>query len=471
MLRTGRDLSLHDLSAPPAYFEALHARLQDLYACQCEHCQSSAQLSAHTLHLSLEKSFKNHLNKGKTALKTLFDNQGYQPKDLQTEKAYQDLVQSTTDIFELAIQDNDLPDDMRRALASDAFLFGSLKTNAQLFEGSKLLTKQDGTLKSFQELTQDFDKLNKRYNENYLESEYEFAVGSAQMASKWSEFGSSERYYLQYRTAKDERVRASHAALADITLPKEDPFWDSFLPPNGWMCRCQTVEVLKSNYEPSNSEDALKKGETATTEIGKSGKNRLEIFRFNPGKNEVLFPPKHPYNKVAGAKEVKERVQKANRYDNIGFEKAKNINNNGVFEKYTSGRQNPVEENKNEKAFRILANNGAKYRMLPVINDGNKNPDGINLETNKFVDIKISESINGKNIIQNAFKDANKQGVEELIIQLTKKPESYKEMYKALKFTIEAERAKTIKNLSVIFPNNTIKNYELQKLKDKIRKG
>lgn len=301
-------MSLHDLSAPPAYFEALHARLHDLYACHCDECQSIAQLSAHTLNLSLEKRFKSHLNKGKTALKTLFDNQGYQPKDLQTEKAYQDLVQSTSDIFELAIQDNDMPNDMRRALASDAFLFGSLKANAQLFEGSKLLTKEDGTLKSFQELTQDFDKLNIRYNQTYLESEYEFAVGSAQMASKWSEFGSSERYYLQYRTAKDERVRASHAVLADITLPKEDPFWDRFLPPNGWRCRCQTVEVLKSNYEPSNAEDAIKKGETATTEIGKNGKNRLEMFRFNPGKNKVLFPPKHPYNKVVGAKEVKTTV-------------------------------------------------------------------------------------------------------------------------------------------------------------------
>lgn len=73
-------------------------------------------------------------------------------------------------------------------------------------------------------------------------------------------------------------------------------------------CRCTAAEVRKSQYEPSNAADSLKKGETATTEIGKNGKNRLEIFRFNPGKNQVLFPPKHPYNKVAGAKEVKATV-------------------------------------------------------------------------------------------------------------------------------------------------------------------
>lgn len=194
--------------------------------------------------MSLETSFKKHLNKGKKALKTLFDNQGYTPKDLQTEKAYQDLVQSTTDIFEMAIQDNDLSDEMQIALSSDAFLFGSLKANAQLFEASKLLKKEDGTLKSFQELTQDFDKLNLRYNKTYLESEYEFAVGSAEMAAKWSELGSSERYYLQYRTAKDERVRKTHKELADITLPKEDPFWDAFYPPNGWRCFLPETLVL-----------------------------------------------------------------------------------------------------------------------------------------------------------------------------------------------------------------------------------
>ncbi len=28
------------------------------------------------------------------------------------------------------------------------------------------------------------------------------------------------------------------------------------------------------------------------------------MFRFNPGKDEVIFPPDHPYAQVQGAKEV-----------------------------------------------------------------------------------------------------------------------------------------------------------------------
>lgn len=60
-------------------------------------------------------------------------------------------------------------------------------------------------------------------------------------------------------------------------------------------CRCNAVEVRKGKYERSNSEEAQRRGEVATTQIGKDGSNRAEMFRFNPGKEKVIFPPTHPY--------------------------------------------------------------------------------------------------------------------------------------------------------------------------------
>jgi SPP1 gp7 family putative phage head morphogenesis protein len=272
-----------------------------LYNCTCDDCQTQKT----TLNLAISESFKKLLKIGEKAFKHLHKKGKYSPEDLKTEKPYQNLIQSTFDIFNFTIQDNEMPEAMLKALQSDAFMFGSLKANAQLFEASKMLLNDDGRLKPFSEVSKQFDKLNVNYNQNYLEAEYEFAVASSQMAAQWSELGSSERYNLQYRTAKDERVRESHQALADITLPKEDAFWSSFYPPNGWRCRCTAVEVLKDKYDVSNSEVAIKAGDKATTEIGKDGKNRLEIFRFNPGQKEVVFPPTHPYTKVKGAKEVK----------------------------------------------------------------------------------------------------------------------------------------------------------------------
>lgn len=284
----------------------MHLRISNLYNCGCEDCKTKAG----QLNLAAGDQFKPLLNTGEKAFKRLHEKGSYNPKDLQTEKAYKDLMNQTFEAFNFAITDNDISDTMRTALQDDARLFGGLKTHAQLFEASKLLLDDKGNLKPFSQLSHEFDKLNITYNKNYLDSEYEFAVGSAQMASKWEDFSSSDRYNLQYRTAGDDRVRSEHAALNGITLPISDPFWLHYMPLNGWKCRCNTVEVLKDKFPISESETAIKAGEAATSQIGKDGKNRLEIFRFNPGAQKVVFPPAHPYTKVAGAKTVEKQLKK-----------------------------------------------------------------------------------------------------------------------------------------------------------------
>lgn len=126
--------------------------------------------------------------------------------------------------------------------------------------------------------------------------EYNFAVASAQSAGKWHEFSEyADRYYLQYRTAKDERVREEHAILDGITLPIDDKFWDEFFPPNGWNYRCEAIQVSKKRYEPSNPSEALARGRAATYKPNADGVNKAAIFRFNPGKEQRIFPKKHPY--------------------------------------------------------------------------------------------------------------------------------------------------------------------------------
>lgn len=415
------------------------------------------------LNLNLNDTFKRFLNTSLKAFKQLHKNKGYKPEDLKKEKAYQNLIKGTYDILNLGIKDNDMPEKMQRALQSDAFLFGGLKANAQLFEASQLLLNEDGTIKPYKELAGEFDRLNVLYNQTYLEAEYQFAINSSEMAAKWSELGTSERYSLQYRTADDTRVRDTHKSLHNVTLPKEDPFWNSFYPPNGWRCRCTVVEVLKDKYEASESDKSIKAGEKATTEIGKDGKNRLEIFRFNPGKEQKLMPPKHPYNKVKGVKEIKSIID---RYDGVGFKSIK-TKNNGELQIYTSGKQNPQEEKKNKKAFEILANNGGRYRMLPVIEDGKKNPDGINLKTNHLVDVKVSESTNGKNIAQSSLKEASNQGAQEVIIHLKYRPDSYRLMYGAVLNTFKQGRSKNLKMITIIFPDNKVKYYNTDVFKKK----
>lgn len=248
----------------------------------------------------MQSKFKGVLKAAEKALKKLHENGKYSPEDLAKTKEYKNLINETSSIYESAIIDNDMPEAMSKSLKNDVFIFSGLKTHAQLFEASRLLLNQDNKMKSFSEFSKDIKKIKEDYNQNYLEAEYQFAVSSAQSAANWANI--SDDYDLQYRTANDDKVRASHAILHNITLPASDAFWISFYPPNGWRCRCTAAQVRKGKYEQSDSKKSIANGEKATTQIDKDGKNKLAIFRFNPGMTKKVFPPEHPYTKVKGAK-------------------------------------------------------------------------------------------------------------------------------------------------------------------------
>lgn len=278
-------------------------RLTSLYDCGCDTCRNS---------LAAEQdgpTFPKVLKAAENAFKHLHKKGGYQPEDIN-DAPYKKLAAETYKAFDFTIQDNEVPEEMKQKLHNDAFIFSGLKTHAQLMEATSMLLDENGKVKSYEKFAQEFNKVNQAYNQNYLQAEHQFAVSSSQAAANWAALDPDGRYHLQYRTANDNRVRDSHAILQDTTLPKDDPFWLSYYPPNGWRCRCVAVEVLRNKYPESDSTESVKRGERATTQINAAGKNALEIFRFNPGAEQKVFPPKHPYNKVKGAEEVKEIIKK-----------------------------------------------------------------------------------------------------------------------------------------------------------------
>ena len=143
---------------------------------------------------------------------------------------------------------------------------------------------------TFERFLNDVQQIDERYNRHYLRAEYNFAHSSAQMAAKWEEFEKhGDRYLLQYRTANDGKVRPAHAALHNVTLEKSDPFWEEFLPPNGWNCRCTVVEVRRSKYVQTPHDEAMELGEEATRD------DRRRMFRWNSGKTGKTFPDYNPY--------------------------------------------------------------------------------------------------------------------------------------------------------------------------------
>jgi SPP1 gp7 family putative phage head morphogenesis protein len=192
--------------------------------------------------------------------------------------------------------EHSVPYMMQRNLSENVYLFSGAKTYAELKELGEMLSDENGGIKPFGRFWRDAQSIYPGYNRSYLQAEYIFATQSAQMASKWHDYeADGDRYDLQYRTAGDERVRETHRVLQDVTLPPSDPFWEKYFPPNGWRCRCTAVQVRKGKYPASDGDRAQNSGERATG--GGNG-----IFRFNPGKQQVIFPEHHPYfRELAGA--------------------------------------------------------------------------------------------------------------------------------------------------------------------------
>lgn len=197
---------------------------------------------------------------------------------------------------------HDVPATVRHALENNAFIFSGFKSYHTLRELGLSLIDDKGGIKSFDAFHEDVRRINSRYNGNYLYAEYNHAVGASLMASRWQQIeADGDKYDLQYRTAQDDRVREDHAILHGTTLPPSDPFWSLYLPPNGWNCRCQAVQVRRGKFERSDPALAMLRGNNCTEAA------KQQIFRFNPGKELKLFPPKHPYYKAPD--EVREVVE------------------------------------------------------------------------------------------------------------------------------------------------------------------
>ena len=232
-------------------------------------------------------------------MRHLFDRQGFNDTMLD-DQPFVELKAETDRHLNSAVGqaliDTEIPEEMAARLREDVFVFSGCKTYHELKEASQMLVDETGQIKPLHRFIQDVKEIHPRYNEQYLEAERNFAITSAQMAAKWAEFeADGDRYDLQYFTAGDGDVREEHAALNGTTLPPSDSFWMQYTPPNGWNCRCGVKQVLADKYPRTDSSRAQDLGQAATTSLDAEGRNRAEMFRFNPGAQAVVFPPNHPY--------------------------------------------------------------------------------------------------------------------------------------------------------------------------------
>ena len=248
---------------------------------------------------------------------------------------------------------------------------------------------------------------------------------------------------------------------------------------HGWHvgCKCHIITLLKTDEEliKELKADETLPPESSSNYVAEVPNNYKQWVtddkdRFKNWKTKPYFIEEN--TKISGATAIatSSSIVLRKRYKDITFSEYYKSKNGGLIERFDKGEQSKSERKKNIEALKILANNGAKYRLLPIIQDRNNNPDCFNLLTQKYADIKVTESTNGQNIIQSAMKEASKQKVNEAILHITKSPDSYRKMYYALRSKLAQGHYKTLETLTVIYPDNKIKIYNLNKIRNFIKK-
>jgi SPP1 gp7 family putative phage head morphogenesis protein len=171
-------------------------------------------------------------------------------------------------------------------LTTSLYIFSANKSYSLLVELNQLLVK-DGKVREYKDFKTEALKLHEDYNINWLKTEYDTALATGQMAAKWVDFQrNADDYFLKYSTVGDARVRPAHADLDGITLPVDDPFWNTHYPPLGFKCRCDVVRVPRQ-------------GRTATSQAHLDSLDAHAVdFGHNAGKTGVVFPESHQYNDI-----------------------------------------------------------------------------------------------------------------------------------------------------------------------------
>ena len=221
------------------------------------------------------------------------------PDDLNPDLIKQTYVELTKAVDEAwkgryNFGDNADADHTVLSMQRNIFRFSQAKSLTQLKELNSLLT-QNGKLREWADFKKEALALNQNYNRNYLQAEFQTARQAGHHARNWQGYVKDKDLYpnLEYKTTGDALVREEHAALNGTIKPVNDPFWDSYYPPNGWRCRCYVAQTS----------DAASK-ETPKEPI----KNE---FKTNVGKTGAVFGDKHPYFALAasGKKELKKAFE------------------------------------------------------------------------------------------------------------------------------------------------------------------
>jgi SPP1 gp7 family putative phage head morphogenesis protein len=174
-------------------------------------------------------------------------------------------------------------------LRENIYLFSAAKTYQQVKDMSEAILDGDD-IRPFREFREMAGGIFDEYNEVWLQTEYNTAIAEAQNAARWNEVEKNKKTLplLKYSAVMDPNTSEICAPLDGTTLSVDDPFWNTFMPPNHFNCRC-TVEQLTEDEGEETPRDNVGELEKEV------GGQMQDLFKMNAAKDRVIFNEDHPY--------------------------------------------------------------------------------------------------------------------------------------------------------------------------------
>jgi SPP1 gp7 family putative phage head morphogenesis protein len=161
--------------------------------------------------------------------------------------------------------------------------FGFDKTLAQIYQLNQALDLNE-TYEQFKAKARGILEV----FDSHLETEYNFAVATAQNAANWNRQKAQKSLfpYLKYQTAGDNRVRPEHAAIDGKIYSIDEPIVQRIYPPNGFGCRCEMIQLRADEVKPGQ----ITSGEQTVALLGDQWDKMLQGgFAVNRGELNQVF--------------------------------------------------------------------------------------------------------------------------------------------------------------------------------------
>ncbi len=189
------------------------------------------------------------------------------------------------------VMKSDVLQDIRQALAT------SLKKGTTFDEFKRQLSpvlERKGWLGQGMIVDPDTGEIEgKRLTPRRLQTIFQTNMQSAYMAGRYAtQLEQVDTHpYWEYVAVLDSRTRPAHRALAGQIYRYDDPFWQTFYPPNGYRCRCRVRTRTRAYVEQNGIPVRDSSGNIVEVEIvDRSGTKRPALAYQDPVTGQKLLP-------------------------------------------------------------------------------------------------------------------------------------------------------------------------------------